>query len=84
MLECRTLKPLKRDRDPSRLQVNISITGPSVTPPLRRHNPISDQVISNLRHGATAQPSAPRIILMAWLQLCLNTSGGRAWRWSDL
>ena len=32
---------LKRDRDPGWLQVNISITDPSVTPTLRRHNPIS-------------------------------------------
>ena len=47
MFECRWLdvdvtppKPLERDRDPCWLQVNISITGPSVTPTLRRHNPI--------------------------------------------
>ena len=47
VFECRWLdvdvtppKPLERDRDPCWLQVNISITAPSVTPTLRRHNPI--------------------------------------------
>ena len=46
VFECRCLdvtpsSALKRDRDPGWLQVNISITDPSVTPTLRRHNPIS-------------------------------------------
>ena len=53
VFECRCLdvtpsSALKRDRDPGWLQVNISITDPSVTPTLQAVTILS-HLISNLR-----------------------------------
>ena len=84
VFECRCLdvtpsSALKRDRDPGWLQVNISITDPSVTPTLRRHNPISPDLKS--------QTPALRTILPTWVQSTTQFKYREREgieRWSDL